>query len=117
VIADPGVTNIDPGAYVIRFGTASGHIQNGPDGIALIDTAHDQLVDALFYEGTLAPLAIDGITGTHSLVEGNRFTGADNNDTRSSLIRFPDGSDSDDAATDWSLTSTPTPGAANVMTP
>jgi hypothetical protein len=29
-------------------------------------------------------------------------------------LRLPNGTDTDNAATDWALTTTPTPGAANV---
>ena len=55
----------------------------------------------------------------YSLVEGTQLPVdvADSNTVDGTLARIPDGSDTDDAATDWSFTTTPTPGAANVKTP
>ena len=40
-------------------------------------------------------------------------TAADSNSVSGSLVRFPDGSDTDDANTDWSFSSIPTPGIPN----
>ena len=42
---------------------------------------------------------------------------ADSNTVDGTLARIPDGTDTNNAATDWSFTTTPTPGAANVKTP
>lgn len=91
--------------------------QNGaPDGIALIDTTTKALLDAFSYEGSITAAVVDG--QTYSLVEGNPLaaTVADSNTVEGALIRNPDGHDSEDAATDWVFTATPTPGAANVLT-
>ena len=91
--------------------------QNGaPDGVAIVDTATGALLDALSYEGAITAALIDG--ATVSLVEGSALAAsvADSNAADGSLIRSPDGSDTNDAATDWAFTTTPTPGAANVAT-
>ncbi len=91
--------------------------QNGaPDGVALIDTETDELLDALSYEGSITAAVIDGVT--YSLVEGTALAAdvADSNTVAGSLIRNPDGSDSNDAATDWAFTTTVTKGAANIAT-
>ena len=42
---------------------------------------------------------------------------ADSNTVDGSLSRIPDGRDTDDAASDWQFTTTPTRGAANVAAP
>lgn len=100
------------GAYLV----VSKDAQNGaPDGVALIDTASAALLDALSYEGPITAVVIDG--HSYSLVEGNPLpaTVADSNTAEGTLIRTPDGHDSNDAATDWAFTTTPTPGAANVL--
>jgi large repetitive protein len=89
--------------------------QNGaPDGVALVDTGTGALLDALSYEGAITAAQIG--TATVSLVEGTALPAstADSNTVTGSLSRIPDGSDTDDAATDWVFTTTPTPGAANV---
>jgi hypothetical protein len=89
--------------------------QNGaPDGVALIDTADGDLLDALSYEGAITAAIIGG--RTYSLVEGTVLpdTVADSNTVAGSLARLPDGTDTDDAATDWTFTQTATPGAPNV---
>jgi hypothetical protein len=105
---------LDAGAYAVVALDA----QNGaPDGLALIDSASGSLLDALSYEGAIASAVITG--NTYSLVEGTVLpaTVADSNSIAGSLIRNPDGKDTNDAASDWAFTKTPTRGAANVLTP
>ncbi len=89
--------------------------QNGPDGVALVDTSASTLLDALSYEGEIRTATIDG--ASYDLVEGAATAAADSNADPGSLSRLPDGADTDDAATDWAFTATSTPGAANVATP
>ena len=88
--------------------------QNGaPDGVALIG-AGGILLDALSYEGAIDAATIGG--ATYDLVEGTVLPAAtaDSNTIAGSLSRIPNGSDTDDAATDWAFTTTVTQGAANV---
>ena len=88
--------------------------QNGaPDGVALLDQA-GVLLDGLSYEGEIHTATIG--TKTYDLVEGTPLptTVADSNTVDGSLSRLPDGTDTNDAATDWAFTTTPTPGAPNV---
>jgi hypothetical protein len=91
--------------------------QNGaPDGLALV-SATGALVDALSYEGEITHAQIRG--ASFNLVEGTALPSAvaDSNTVAGSLIRHPDGRDTDDAASDWAFTTTTTRGAANVHTP
>jgi cytosine/adenosine deaminase-related metal-dependent hydrolase len=103
------------GATTLLFAAASNNVQNGaPDGVALIDTGSLEVVDALAYEGAMS-CTIDGL-GSKTLVEGTALaaTVADTNSGLASLARLPNGSDTNDAATDWALSTTPTPGNDNV---
>jgi large repetitive protein len=103
-------------AGMMRFAIANDTLQNGaPDGVALINTASGTMIDALCYEGSMMAATITGVTGTVSLVEGTVLaaTMADSNTMPNSLARVPNGTDTDDANTDWRLSATPTPGAAN----
>jgi len=91
--------------------------QNGaPDGVALVDIATGELLDALSYEGEITEAVIG--EATYSLVEGTALPAsvADSNTVDGSLSRIPDGEDTNDAASDWVFTTTVTPGAANVAT-
>ena len=91
-------------------------LQNGaPDGLALLEGA--TLVDALSYEGAITAATIGG--QTYNLVEGTALaaTVEDSNTVAGSLIRNPNGKDTNDAAADWAFTTTVTREAANVMTP
>jgi hypothetical protein len=91
--------------------------QNGaPDGIALVDTAHDALLDALSYEGAIGAATIG--TTVFDLVEGTQLPVdvADSNTVDGTLARIPDGSDAGNAAADWTFTTTATPGEANIET-
>ena len=103
-----------PGTNKILFPATSNNVQNGaPDGIALFDTASDTLLDALSYEGSINAATIIGAPGTHNLVEGTPEPAPDSNALDGSLSRVPNGSDTNDADTDWSFVPTPTPGSAN----
>jgi hypothetical protein len=91
-------------------------LQNGaPDGLALLDGT--TLRDALSYEGGITAATIGG--QTYNLVEGTVLPTSveDSNTAAGSLIRNPNGRDTNDAASDWAFTTTITRGAANVLTP
>ena len=95
---------------------ASNQVQNGgPDGIAIYDTTSMSVLDALSYEGAITAAQIDGMT--FNLVEGTMSSAEDNNSDPGSLVRFPNGEDTDDASSDWVFTSCITPGAANMSVP
>lgn len=105
-----------PLALTILFPGSMDQIQNGaPDGIVLFDTATGSRIDSLSYEGSITHAQISGFSGTYNLVEGTVLSSsvADNNSVSASLVRLPNGSDTNDAATDWTLSTTPTPGTAN----
>jgi hypothetical protein len=114
VIANASVTPA-PGALHLIVPIAQDWFQNGaPDGIALVDTASQTVLDALSYEGSMTAATITGFPGPVSLVEGAATSAADDNVTATlSLIRSPNGADTDDAMADWAQGTALTPGAAN----
>ena len=87
--------------------------QNGPDAVALYDVVDSEVLDSLSYEGAIHAALIG--SGTYDLVEGTPLPGdvADSNTVAGSLARLPNGSDTDDAATDWAFTTAVTPGNPN----
>lgn len=102
-----------PGGYLV----VAGDPQNGaPDGIALVNADGGALLDAFSYEGPITSAVIGG--ATYSLVEGTALPAdvADSNTVDGSLSRIPNGTDTNDAATDWRFTTSVTRGAANVAT-
>lgn len=115
VVRDPSVI-IAPGAISLLFPGCTGDcVQNGaPDAVALIDTNSLVVMDAASYEGSITAAFITGFPTPVSLVEGSPMSAADGNTTAGSLVRLPNGADTNDASADWALTTTPTPGAANV---
>ena len=68
------------------------------------------MIDALSYEGAIERAFIGPFA--HTLVEGNALPAsvADSNTVTGSLARLPNGSDTDDGASDWAFTTTVTPG-------
>ena len=117
VVGPPVVTNAVPaGVLTLDIGATTDAIQNGaPDAVGIFDTVAGQLIDALSYEGSVTAGQING-GGTHNFVEGTELgTGPMSIDAgaNGSLSRLPNGSDTDDAATDWAFTSNSTPGVAN----
>jgi hypothetical protein len=115
VIAHPAVM-VDINATRL---TSMVDLQNGaPDGVLILDKTNNSIMDAFSYEGSITAATLMGVTGTRSLVEGTPFTTADPaGATGGSLIRNPNGKDTDNAIMDWTTTTTPTPGAANIKTP
>ena len=107
-------------ALKLTFAAATNNVQNGgppsPDGVALVNTTTGTLVDALSYEGAITAATVTGIPGMVSLVEGTVLPAAvaDSNTVAGSLCRIPNGVDTNNAASDWKLSTTPTPGVANV---
>ena len=107
-------TNVVASGLHLYFTAAQDSVQNGaPDGIALIEG--QRILDKLSYEGSMTAANVVGI-GIVSLVEGTVLAGSvlDSNTTQGSLARIPDGTDTNDANTDWKFTTTPTPGQANL---
>lgn len=121
LVVQDGSLTLPPGTPSLNFANCTSNcIQNGaPDGIALIDTVSSTVIDALSYEGSITAANIVGFATPVNLVEGTALQGtvADSNIENASLIRNPDGTDTDNANSDWVYTTTPTPGAANSKTP
>jgi len=115
VIAGPGVT-VPPRALKIDPVWTQDQVQNGaPDGLALIDGVTHTVIDALSYEGSITMATILDFPAPVSLVEGTPLAAsvADSNTVPQSLCRTPNGQDTNDAATDWKVCSTLTPGDVN----
>lgn len=116
VIAGPNVT-IPGGAKHLDPVWSQDQLQNGaPDGVALVDTVTKTVLDALSYEGSILSADLPDFPMPVSLVEGEPLPAAtaDSSSVERSLCRNPNGGDTDQAATDWGLCGTPTPGVANV---
>jgi hypothetical protein len=112
-VAASSTVNVAAGAVRFSLHVDSNAIQNGaPDGVALVDLGTATLLDALSYEGSLTMAQIDGL-GTFDLVEGNPTTASDDPNVAGSLVRLPNGIDTDDASVDWVFSVTPSPGSAN----
>jgi cysteine-rich repeat protein len=91
----------------------AGWLQNGsPDAIALMALgAAPVVIDAFSYEGTTAPAAIVGLTGTWPVTEGTGHPTGDNQ-AAGGMSRLPNGKDLGNNATDFALRPV-TPGLPN----
>jgi hypothetical protein len=95
-------------------GIPNNGLQNGsPDGVALVDSAEHKVIDALSYAGSITAAKLTGVNGMVNLVEGTAVTVIDSATADGSLVRKPNGHDTDNASADWAFTPTPTPGAVN----
>jgi len=112
VVGSPLVA-VPPSALKLDLPT-SGVIQNGPDGVAIVNTATEDVLDALSYEGEIPAANVAGFSETVNLVEGTAFDGADSGTETLTLVRSPNGADTDNAISDWAVTSNLTPGEANL---
>lgn len=105
------------GTKTLSLGAGQDYVQNGaPDAVGIIDTTKLVLVDAFSYEGSVTMATLQGFAAPVSFVEGTPLPNAvaDSNTVLGSLCRIPNGIDFNDAAKDWRVCKTLTPGAANV---
>jgi hypothetical protein len=110
------INTVPASAKSVLLPQATNNIQNGaPDALGLLDVGTSTLIDALSYEGAITMGQVNG-AGTLNFVEGTVLSTnvADSNQIAGSLIRFPNGNDTDDAASDWMFGPTVTPGAPNM---
>ncbi len=113
VVATPSVP-VDEAARALPLPLTRDNVQNGaPDGVALVNTRTDEVLDAVAYEGSIEDATIEGLPGTFSMGDGQPVQEADSNEVAGSICRLPDHTDSDDDDRDWSACN-PTPGSANV---
>ncbi len=111
---------VDPDALYVYFGLDSNAIQNGsPDAVALMDMVTGELIDALSYEGEIdsAVIVTDAGELTYNLVEDQAPVFGDSSSINGSMVRIPNGSDTDWAYLDWMFTTHPTPGFENIYQP
>jgi hypothetical protein len=117
VLTSAGTLGVSSTAKRIDPQWTQDQIQNGPmDGLAVFDSVTLTVLDVLAYEGPITAAMLPGFTAPVSLVEGTALpaTNADSNDTIRTICRFPNGVDTNDAATDWTMCGTLTRGKANV---
>jgi hypothetical protein len=115
VVAGASLT-VPSSAMKFDPGWTTDGIQNGaPDGVALVNTVTNTLLDALSYEGSITAADVPGIANPVSLVEGTVLPTAvqDSNTVVGSLCRSPNGRDTDNATADWKFCTSLTPGTAN----
>ena len=111
VVAGASVTVPAP-AVKIDPGWVSDKIQNGsPDGIALVDSTTHTVIDALSYEGAMTSVSLAGFGAPVSLVEGTVAPAADS--ASSGALCRRQNQDTNNAAADWMLCATSTPGTSN----
>jgi hypothetical protein len=93
-------------------------LQNGaPDGLAIVDTVTNTVIDAIAYEGPITAAVIAGFPAPVTLVEGTALDAgvADSNTTTKTLCRKGNGVDSNNSNADWALCGSRTVGTANQL--
>lgn len=118
VAASKVVIAADAGVLRFPWNAATNNLRNtAAAAIGILDTVNGKLVDALSYNGLVSAAVMTDVADPVSFVEGNAASILDSNSVEESLIRNPNGTDTDDAAADWKVTKTVTPGSANQLTP
>lgn len=113
VIGYPGIV-VPPGTLLVNFVAATNAIQNGsPDAIVLVDTVGGVCLDAISYEGNTGAGVASGVNCNGT--EGTGTSVADPFAGNGTLVRWPNGYDSNNNAADWVLSVQLTPGAANAV--
>jgi len=89
-------------------------VQNGSnDAVVLLVKATNEVVDAIGYEGDTADMTYGG--ATVKTMETKGTTAADSNTEAGSIVRSPNGTDTQNNDADFKFTKTPTPCAENVV--
>lgn len=127
MLSTAGITNLASNAYLVIRNSAvtlpmstaqitvpSNTFQNGDrDGLALVNTATNTVLDTFSYEGSINGFVPTAFTCSIDLVEGTALAASDNSTTVASLSRLPNGTDTNNANADFMITTVPTPGAPN----
>jgi cysteine-rich repeat protein len=100
----------------IPFSGAQDMIQNGArDGVALVFTASCVVIDSIIPEAMAALNgAIAACSGTPLKALSEFVNVSDSNNDDGSVIRFPNGSDTNVGSVDWAFTGNVTAGAENI---
>jgi len=128
--AGTSVTSLPPGGYILAAPTTyfsstpppdgtlrlviatatngtTDIVQNGPDGIGLLQNATGTLIDSVFYEPGIQNPEFRITTGAGdkilNFVEGTRTSASDSNSVAGSLQRSPNGSDSNNNDYDFAI--------------
>jgi hypothetical protein len=119
--------SLDTGHYLV-IGTGGtialpAAIQNGsttvPTAVAIIDTVKLTVVDSVSFAGSTTTgglvSQIMGFPAPTQFAEGTFKVLLDTttNSTQGSLVRVPNGQDTDNQSADWTFKSPPSPGATN----
>lgn len=108
VVSNAGVV-VPQGVIQIVAFAANGTLQNGGNDGLQLRTAAGVVVDALLYE---TQATVDA--ALLGFGEGTPFSGSDSGSGLQSVARCPNGTDSDDNASDFEISVTPSAGASNV---
>lgn len=108
------IDNVAEGALRLEFENPVAQIQNGdPDGMVLFYKSTGTVIDSLSYGGVISMATLSDTGAMVSVTEGSP-TITDENDPDTSLARLPNGVDTDDNSVDFGLTTSLTPGEANL---
>ncbi|MDP1823101.1 MAG: lamin tail domain-containing protein [Archangium sp.] len=106
------IATLPGGTASVAFALASNNVQNDNEGVALV-SAGGQVLDSLTWENaTPASITLGGVV----LTEGATATSTlvDSNTANQSIGRAPNSADTNNNVPDFTINSTPTPGAINV---
>lgn len=112
VLGNTGVS-VPNGTPLLDIGSNSIVHNGAPDGIAIVDSDAIAVLDAFSYEGSMTAALIDGFPGPVNLVEGTALIAADDESGSRALARLPNGTDVNNANTDFAATTRLTPGVSN----
>ncbi len=114
-VVDAAVTNAGYQGSPAPDQWFGGPVISGSAGSMVLRDAEGNVADSLNYGGLVDPWAAEGYQGTSGAGQGGCFAPAPilTSGAGRSVIRLPDGSDTDSNCADFALTNDPTPGAAN----
>jgi hypothetical protein len=102
------LAGVPAGQKVLDLGPLQDLVQNGaPDGVALVNTATNVLVDAISYEGIMTAMNLPmGQVGPFEATSLGDFG-------MGSIGRAPNGANTGNGVVDWAVAAVSTPGAPN----
>jgi large repetitive protein len=120
LVMGTSTVTVGSGVTKINFAAASNNIQNGSGtnstGVAIINTSTLTVVDSVSFTGASPGLVaqITGFTGKTTFAEGAFKLLSDSNSVQQTLVRLPNGQDTNSITADWQTSATPTPGLPNM---
>src|SRR5262249_46196211 len=101
LVVGSSLVTVPSGVTKIKFPADTNQLLNNKAAVAIVDTVACKIIDTMSYGGAVASAKITPCAATFNWTEGAATLAHDDSSPTKSLIRNPNGADTNDNLTDW----------------